>query len=471
MRWGLFLVTSALFVLLFAQDSSPLFLNAGYDYDMFAMGGEFLRQGRRLYVDFFDNKGPYLFLINAIGLTLAKGKMGIYILEVLNLTWSMELFYRINRQFKHDTGGFLAAISVVMLFYATTIGGGDSVESWSLPWVLLPLLYALKYYVRKPLSHNPSWAFIYGFSFGIIAMMRVNNGAIIVGIALSLILYMLGKNDYRQLFINILTALCGLGVAVLPGLVYAITTGSLNEMVYAVLYYAFEYRDISGWVGYRAVVFNILSLLPCVILPIVTWKGFRPIFNLSLWISAMTFLTFVSGAHYMHYFTMSLPVIFLAVAVSYDRIGPRSAIMVSLAILVPQYFIEWGIISEKIEKLCRQTADDSQLRLRERVLASIPENGRDSIYQFEIDPEYWGLVYHSGHLPVGRYIGQQWFHINIEPRYAHRHIVAAFEDAAPRYIVASIRPEATPFASIVERYEIIDSVNEAGKNFFVYRKK
>lgn len=470
-RWIFMSILSAISVLLLSQDSSPLYCDAGYDYDMFVMGGEFVRRGLTLYVDYFDNKGPYLFFINALGLSLADGKWGIYILEVINWAVVFELLYLLGNALKVTKRANWVAISSSIMLMLIFMGGGDTVEGWSLPWVLLPLLYAARFLLSGKKYHNPWWAFLYGVSFGIVWMLRVNNGAIIVGIGIALSIYIVKIGEWRQLWVNISAALVGIFTGILPALIYAISTNSLPDMYYAIFYYAFCYKNPMGWLGLRVLLSNFIALLPCIILPLVAWKGERRLFTLMLSISAVTFLTFINGNYYCHYFLMVIPIVYLATAnASMNFIGIGRLLLIA-AILLPQLVAEFDNVIDNIRLMGIRPTSDTQSWLRNRILASIPESGRDSIYQFEIDSAHWGLVYHSGHLPVGRYIGQQWFHINTESRYARDRIIESFTEASPQYVVASMRPESTPFAFIMADYEAIDSVKTKDKYFLILHKK
>lgn len=465
------LIMAAVSVLFLAQDSSPLYKDAGYDYDMFVMGGEFVRRGFTLYVDYFDNKGPYLFFINALGLSLVPGKWGIYILEVANWTVVFALLYQLGKALNVTNRANWLAISASLLVMIVNMGGGDTVEGWSLPWVLLPLVLATRFTTSGRKHHNPWWSYLYGLSFGIVSMLRINNGAVILGIGIALSLYVIRIGEWRQLLINISSAIAGVLSGIMPGLIYALSTHSLPDMYYAIFYYAFRYKDPAGWFGYRALVHNFIALLPCLLLTLVAWKGERRLFTLMMSISAVTFLTFISGNYYYHYFLMVIPITYVATALAIKRFKGFSRVMVITAIILPQLAMEMDNVIDNIKLIGIRSTIDTQSELRKRILASIPENGRDSIYQFEIDSEHWGLVYHSGHLPVGRYIGQQWFHINTESRYAKDRITESFTNTSPRYVVTSMRPGTTPFASMMTGYEVIDSVKTDDKYYLILHKK
>ena len=73
------------FIFNFALTVNPFTLYSGYDQSIFEQVGLGMLQGRIPYVDLFDHKGFLLYVINAIGLWISPGHLGIYILLSLYL--------------------------------------------------------------------------------------------------------------------------------------------------------------------------------------------------------------------------------------------------------------------------------------------------------------------------------------------------------------------------------------------------
>ena len=90
---------SLLVCLLFAWSVSPLYVNEGGDSALFKIIGQGILNGKLPYRDLFDHKGPVIFYLNACGLGLAGGKVGLLVLNALVLTATLCLVYRISRLF------------------------------------------------------------------------------------------------------------------------------------------------------------------------------------------------------------------------------------------------------------------------------------------------------------------------------------------------------------------------------------
>ena len=66
----------------FASNSSPLTPNfVGSDSAFFRLVGQGMTKGMLPYRDFFDMKGPYLFLIEYLAQLVSYGRLGIFIIE------------------------------------------------------------------------------------------------------------------------------------------------------------------------------------------------------------------------------------------------------------------------------------------------------------------------------------------------------------------------------------------------------
>lgn len=127
-RLGVLLCFSAVFMLFASPYTTPLNAYYGYDSAVFMSFGKGITHGLRLYLDLYDNKGPMIFYFNALGYLLG-GRTGLWILQVVFMTFAFELSYRTARLF---TGRGTAWLSVLVLLflYCGTVGEGNMTEEW-----------------------------------------------------------------------------------------------------------------------------------------------------------------------------------------------------------------------------------------------------------------------------------------------------------------------------------------------------
>ena len=100
-KWKSFLsaclVIFSVVTILFLPSNNPFNIGNTYtDSSVFTYVGRVMQQGGMPYLDTFDHKGPLLYLIEVLGLTIHR-EIGIWILEVLSLTIGLIYAYRCAR--------------------------------------------------------------------------------------------------------------------------------------------------------------------------------------------------------------------------------------------------------------------------------------------------------------------------------------------------------------------------------------
>ena len=105
-----------------------------HDAGIFAYIGYAITKGLPLYTGAWDNKGPLLYIINALGIVI-NYRYGIFILEFLALFITLFFMYKTALYF---VPRYIAAISAALAFMPLTVSmeGGNLSEEWALP---LPL--------------------------------------------------------------------------------------------------------------------------------------------------------------------------------------------------------------------------------------------------------------------------------------------------------------------------------------------
>ena len=74
---------SAVFLLFASPYTTPLNRYYGYDSAFFLLIGKGIRHGMLPYLDLYDQKGPMIFYINALGYLLTDSRLGVFLLQVV----------------------------------------------------------------------------------------------------------------------------------------------------------------------------------------------------------------------------------------------------------------------------------------------------------------------------------------------------------------------------------------------------
>ena len=235
--------------LIFAISVSPLSAYEGGDSCIFRQMALALLQGKTLYIDIFDHKGPVLYFINALGLLISSNKWGIFILMVLNCFVTLYLWYLIASHYIEGWKRILPVL-LTLVIYISAMEEGNLTEDWS----LIPLSYTL-YLVSRYLTKNKQvsvWEFfLVGVGAGLITFMRMNNMALTCCVVVFFIVDYIRQKSYVRLF----RSLCGLmggGLMVAlfcVGAFYYIGGGeAVSQMMYGTFWFnMFEY---SNWGSY-----------------------------------------------------------------------------------------------------------------------------------------------------------------------------------------------------------------------------
>jgi len=116
------------------------------DGTVFNCIGWLMKQGYVPYRDIFDHKGLFLYFLQYIGALIGKYK-GIYVIEVLFITASVFLTYKILRKF---TNKKLAIFSILIIFARYTVCGyGNCCEEFSILFQIIALYFFLDFF-EKP---------------------------------------------------------------------------------------------------------------------------------------------------------------------------------------------------------------------------------------------------------------------------------------------------------------------------------
>ena len=221
-------------MLILSVNTSPLCSAEGGDSTIYKLLGLGILQGKLPYVDLFDNKGPYLYLINALGQWIIPGRWGLFILQSISLTTTLYFLYRTSCLFCNTKKSLL--ITVLSLFLlAGCYQGGNHVEEWMLPFLAIGFYLIIDLFKTHFENFPPKavlWrSALWGLCFGIVLMLRPNDAiAFFGGILIGLCLWLLNKKEYLIALYAGLSFLAGAVVAIAPAIVWYASNRALSDM-------------------------------------------------------------------------------------------------------------------------------------------------------------------------------------------------------------------------------------------------
>lgn len=326
------LLVAVLFVTLYSTTTTPLLQEHwGYDSAFFILVGQGMTKGLMPYRDFFDMKGPYLFLIEYLGQLICYGRTGAFIVQCINLSICFYITCKTSDLFSKKCIWLHRLITIipVLLVLVYTYEGGNLTEEYCLPWILGSLYFCLKYFKeseeKKSYKHSMWVSLFNGAAVGVICFIRITNAATIGAVLLSVFLVMLAKKEIKNALLNLATVFAGFaGTCAIPCIFFA-AKNMLGEMLNQVFLFGFAYSAEFGFaekfinVITKFKFFLLLLLLPVIACFIYREKWYMKLLSFS---SAVLILVAVTmGNVYGHYLTLLIPHVALAVFIAYKNGG------------------------------------------------------------------------------------------------------------------------------------------------------
>ncbi|MEO5357459.1 MAG: glycosyltransferase family 39 protein [Nitrospirae bacterium YQR-1] len=187
--------------------------------------------GKLIYKEVFDHKGPVIYLINIIGLTILNGNLtGIWLIEVISLFLAALYMFKTLRFFYDDT---VAVISVVFLLLTLTplLEGGNLTEEYALPFTALSG-YILTGYTARQRTMGYTDTLLVAVCFTLTFLLRPNLVPLWVGFAVVICFSLIRERKYNDVLRYSLTAITGVFLTVLPFIVYAVKKNILSDAIF-----------------------------------------------------------------------------------------------------------------------------------------------------------------------------------------------------------------------------------------------
>ncbi|MGL4204788.1 MAG: hypothetical protein ACRCRW_01445 [Aeromonadaceae bacterium] len=201
-------------------------MTPAFDASLFATMGKMWADGDVLYRDMMDIKGPMIFLFGAIGYKLG-GFPGIAVLEIVLLALGLNLGYRALARL-----GFSPLVRLISLFWVIGLCAlryyyGNMTEDYTLYLGLIASYSFVSLLCEERFSWRHAW--LPAFTFGLIAMMRLNNGAFWGACYAAIFLIWVWHRQWRDAWLLFSSALLGLAAVSLPLVLYFHLHGVLEN--------------------------------------------------------------------------------------------------------------------------------------------------------------------------------------------------------------------------------------------------
>lgn len=398
-----FCVISVGYLLVFSLSTSFLYEKSyfGSDSDIFVLMGKLTKDGLIPYKDFFDHKGPVIFFIEYVGLMISDGKKGIFLIQVLFLTFSMCGIYKILKLFYEKKRSVILTIFCLLVFNVY-FSEGNLTEEYCLPFLIWSFYFSIKYLRNKKSEeqeHKSMYAFLYGITFMICALTRLTNALPLCTMIIILFVVMVRKKQWKAIIKNILFFIMGSLIILIPFIIYYIQVDAIYEMIYATFLYNIKYamnNDILlGWKDKINQIALIIPLVSALIMGICysIWNKKDKVIGVSVIVLGLIAIVFqLRGFPYAHYIMIWIPLIVLTLGILGDisRKNKISKILVSVSILMSVVVIGGKVVTKADEiyaNLNSEKAKNYSIESQE-IVEQIEEEALDSVIAYNV-PAYF----------------------------------------------------------------------------------
>ena len=415
----IFILISFMFVYMFSYSTSFRYDFLGGDSAIFQSVGKFWAQGYLPYVDLFENKGPLLFWINALGYWIYS-RSGIMVPQIIFLYLSCLLIWRTMELYSSSAWQKTFFLLVALIFYLAHYEEGNHVEEYSVLF-----LSAATYCFLRSLKENnfpPFYGFIYGFCFGACVLIRTSDAAQICCQVFLIAIFLLQERAFKNLWQNFLSFCAGFAAIVLPFVIYFAAHDAFYDMVYGTILFNIKYTNEDVYTPLRhKIIYGAFHFLPLFIMIIIATFALKQNLKNRLLQSGifiglmMTFMltNFRTYGHYSMIIFPAMPILFAILqesrneiqkiwqisGLSFKRIFFKSLILIAVVyICVLTIYVKNLFFAENISlpipfSTYRKNLEMLNPNEREDILALknlIPDNERKSFVT-------WGLYCNITH--------------------------------------------------------------------------
>lgn len=220
---GYCIFVSVIFLLICTK-SSPMYpFNDWVDSNAFFTMGKGMMNGKVLYRDLFEQKGPLLYFIHGLSYLISNRTfLGVFIFEVFS--FSIFLFYchKIILLFLKSKYSFISLPLIgAIVLNLKNFTHGDSAEEFCVPLLAISLYYLINYFNNiypSPISYK--WLFINGIVAGNILWIKYSLLGFWLGWILMIYISMIKTKYYFKAIAGSMIFLLGMIVVTIPWIIY-----------------------------------------------------------------------------------------------------------------------------------------------------------------------------------------------------------------------------------------------------------
>ena len=228
------LILSSIFLLVCTK-SSPFYpINDWVDSNAFFTMGKGMMNGKVLYRDLFEQKGPLLYFIHGLAYLISKNTfLGVYIFEVIFFTVFLYFCSKIICiYYKKEYSYIVLPIIAAIVLNLVNFSHGDSAEEFTLPLLAISLYYLLRYFKNEyPKEINFKVILLNGFLAGCVMWIKYSLLGFWFGWMMMIFISSLINKRFKSSVKECFIFLVGMFLATIPWIIYFGINGAMKEWI------------------------------------------------------------------------------------------------------------------------------------------------------------------------------------------------------------------------------------------------
>ncbi len=227
----IFLLVISFAAITVCSKSSPLYpMNNWDDANCFFTVGKSIMNGRTLYRDIFEQKGPLLYFIYSFAYLISEASfLGVYFIEIASCFMFMIFSAKIIMLFCEKRAIYYLPVIAAVIFGSAAFEQGGSAEELCLPLIACGLYFGLKAALyRKRLSYF-QW-FVTGAFSGMVLWIKFSLLGFYIGMGVFMLVYYFRNRWSKKILPSLFFLIAGEAAASLPVMIYFIMNDSVRYL-------------------------------------------------------------------------------------------------------------------------------------------------------------------------------------------------------------------------------------------------
>ena len=227
------------------------------DQNFFQLAGELWASGGIPYRDLWDQKGPFIFLVNCVGYLLTGDTHGIFYVECLFLLALMFFLWKIIGEVSSELPTYARTVILWISFSwlsVLLVASWNMTELYCLPflaasfWLVLKSLHSLDN-METGIVVPPVWAGVHGLAVSICVLTRATNALVVCCAVFVITIALMMRKRWKELLLSALGFFVGFTTPIVPFIIYFACNHVLYDFFFGMIIFNISYTS-GGKVDY-----------------------------------------------------------------------------------------------------------------------------------------------------------------------------------------------------------------------------